>query len=442
MKIIGLLWVALLLLCSCGDDFYAGNESQQLTQHVFMTPESYNGDPSAFFELTDGIVLDQGKTVKFVAAYSIKPGSLVNDSLEKLYAGMLWEVDGKKFNNTTFRYTFEEAGIKHGFLETYDFYGDTLRTDFDVYVNAPSSITLDFPYNGYNQVDIGREEVPLRWTVSGIDEWETATCEVFFTESRESIWTQAVDTIDCNQKVSLRSPKTGYEDSTLTTYWGVVATINSEGRILSDTSEVYHFSTKLANTENSIIRIPIRYSQLRSEDFLLTVITIVSASGDTLASHISTRKSTSVDIPVKPQAGLRIYISEKILTEYSEDSITVDVPSRTMLELDTIVLVDKVSPQAAPVKEDQLKKLPVQFHVSDKGAGINPSKLFFVIDGDTIPHTYGNSLASFFTSCSDKCKLQVLGEDYARNKLPATYWNISSEQDSLHITGPFISEEF
>ena len=435
-----------LVLAGCGDEHLVDNEANVLKQYVFAGPDGFNGNISNYYDPVDELYVEQGQSLKFYAGFSTGALIYTDETLQPYYSGLLWRIGENTFNLNSFRYTFTEPGIYDGSLETVDTFGDTLRTNFKVYVNTPNSISLDFPYNGYNQADPSEDQsLPLRWTVSGIDPWETARCEVYLSYTLDYVWDTPLGAIDCNSDGSLMGSlveDADLYDSSFTLYWGTKMIVTSKsGRVYRDSTEIFHFSTKILN-ETSTIKIPLTYDRYRDNSILQTEVYLIANNGDTLETLTNDRISNTLVAKVEPQLGLKILLKETYRKEYASESLFVDVPAYTVLTTDTVVFKDNTAPQLAAYYDTIGISEEIKFLLYDDGSGINESKIKVVVDFDTIQPTYNNPELSFSTRCFGKCKIEFLGEDNARNKFPDVHWYIENKSSYRVITGPFPNREY
>lgn len=448
------LLAAVFALVACGDEHLVDKDSNVLRQFAFAGPDGYNTEIANRFAPLEDVFVEQGQTLRFYAGYSIGGLIYTDETLQPYYNGILWKIGESTFNLNSFRYTFNEPGVMDGSLETTDTYGDTLRSTFKIYVNTPNSISLDFPYNGYNQAEpTDDQSLPLRWTVSGIDPWETSRCEVYLSYDPDSVWISPLGAIDCNSEGTLMGSLVedfdsvaqkaiDLNDSSFTLYWGTKMLVTSvSGRQYRDSTEIFHFSTKILN-ETSTIKIPLVYDRYRDNSILQTVAYLIANNGDTLETLTGDRISNTLVAKVKPQLGLKVLVKETYRREYASESLIVDVPAYTVLTTDTIVLKDNVAPQISSYHDTIGAAEDVEFLLFDDGSGINEARLSVIVDFDTIQPTYSNPVLSFHTRCFGRCKIEFLGEDNARNKVSDVHWYIENMSSYRVITGPFPNREY
>ena len=432
-KHILVLFVAVLASCG-GDVFVDSKDTPKIDQYVYAETENLG-----FLYMNNGSVyVESGETIRFSIGFSVNGVSNSADSLQSYYSSVLWNIDGEFFNIGKFRYTFQSPGKKKGYLETVDLFGDTLRNEFDIYVNTPSQVSVAFPYDGYNQAEPANEEgLPLRWNVSGVDPWEKAFCEVFVSENRDSVWNSSLGTVNCQDEVLLEGPLAN--DSTASLYWAVALRVESEnGLVYVDTTEITRFWTKRIGQDSSVIKIPLVYENFRSGT-VRTKIKLVDSKGDTLQILENIlAAATTLTATVLPQSGLKIVFDEELRREYTYPELTVDVPPRTVIELDTVRLKDKIAPQLEPVRTQFRYTEGVTFYLYDNGAGTGQSRIRVILSGDTLKPSYEEPYLMFYPHCEYICKLKILGDDYAKNEIPNHYWQLlNNKQGHYEISGPF-----
>ena len=444
---------SVLMVCSCGDPYEAG-ETPMLTQNPYTVLNSATGDENVDLE-KPFVYAEQGATLKFYSGLSANGHVVPVNQISNYASKMLWEIEGKRYESPVPSHTFEEAGHKKGSLETIDLYGDTLRTDFDIYVNEPNFIDVEFPYDGYNQADPGsNQSLPLRWKMGGIDEWESAYCYVYLSNDLANLWQSNLGKVDCKKQVSIVGSlvgmydltdgerKTILKDSSITVYWAVVLEVGSElGKMYRDTSDIAHFTTRILDNDSSTIKIPVKHRNFRTNTLTNLEVVFVAANGDTRDVVESSEIHTTISAKFKPQMGIHIFINEKLRKEYGSEQMVVDLPPNTVLSLDTVYLKDSIPPQIMLNNDKVAFGERVSFLIYDNGSGVNSEKLGVVIDNDTLSVTYVTPNLKFTPKCSILCKVRIYGDDYEKNPLPHIYWNMSRKTDHFYLTGPFYDEE-
>ena len=437
-KILPIFAVFAAVLCSCGDSTLVGdNDTPKIAQYVSVA----TSNAEFLYDDNDSIFVELGETIKFNIGISVGGNANILDSLNNFYSSVLWNIDGDMYNIGKFRYAFQTPGQKKGYLETVDHFGDTLRNHFEIFVNTPSKISLAFPYDGYNQAEpLNKEGFPLRWNNTGIDPWETSRCFIFINESIDSLWNSPLGSLSCENSVTLRGEFT--EDSAATFYWAIAQIVQSpSGKIYTDTSEVFHFSTKLLDGDSSVINIPLVLEDYRLiNSNIFTKITLVNVYGDTIKVLENASSSTTISTRVAPQTGLQVYFDETLRSEYRHEPITVDIPSRSVIDLDTVRLTDRIAPQTSVTGIDFLIENGITFYVYDDGAGTGISRLNVLLDNDTLLFSYISPVLTVFPKCEYSCKLKITGSDYAKNEMPNQYWVITNNEGHYFINGPLSGE--
>lgn len=435
-----------LLYISCGNDYLVTENKAPLTQYAFISSDEFSNDGKPIYTKLESLYVEMHQSVRFYAGYSNGENVFTDGTLEEYYGGLDWQIGKDHFNLSHFRYTFNEPGEINGYLKTADTFGDSLKSDFKIFVNTPQKIDLTFPYNGYNQTDPTNENaMPLRWNVSGIDSWERATCQIFLSSNKDSLWESPIGSVACNLEVSLKGELVKNlnlaVDSSFTFYWAVcLKTESNSGKIYNDTSEIFQFSTKIYS-KNSILKIPYILKNYKDRAINKTKVTLVNAFGDTLNTGILQKDSGTFTFKIKPQSNLKIYIQELSRKEYAPESLIVNVTQNSVIALDTLKLEDKTPPQIAPGLNSFASTDSLFFFVYDDGSGINFSKLEVLLNGDTLNYQYQMPTLNFKVNCLHKCNLQIISEDFAKNKFDKYIWEIENQNNIYKITGPFLKED-
>jgi len=435
-------------LSSCGENFYNDKLPVTLSQNVYMLPDGYNGsiDHSGIYPI-QGATVEKGQSVRFMAVHTLNGENLTSDVAANIYKSILWEIDGEYFNLSSFRYTFKKAGLIEGKLYTVDEYDDILVNDFSIRVNTPEEFTLDYPYDGYNLAEPSKAtDLPFRWTLTGIDEWEDSECEVFLSTQPESLYVSRIATMDCQENANLWGPIVGdsamlykmgidLRKESFTFYWTVKYTIISDGdRRTPAYSPVYHFTTKYLNDSLSTLRVPIYYKNFGLEDIsepFKTIAYVVSASGDTLKTYTGTQPQQEILYNLPSQNGVKIYFKELSKKDYKADPIQVDLLPGAVVETAPVYFVDQVPPQVAPVRTTFSRSSDIEFYFYDDGSGIQPGTMQLNINDIPLLSEWSDSLliAGSYT-CGSQCYITIKGNDFAGNILPETNWYMSLNKDN------------
>lgn len=448
--LLSLISWTILFLCSCGDDVLVkSDDTDKLYQYIYVVPERFTGNITNFYSpIGKDLYVNQGQTVRFCSGYAITQEISTEDSMGKYYESILWNINDNEYTLSRFRYTFQDAGTFKGTLKTTDLFGDTLSTEFNIYVNTPNSLALDFPYDGFNQADPNNENgLPLKWTVLGIDPWEEANCRIYLSNSVDSIWDKYLGTVPCTNEVQIGGPlvydSTGFnsKDSSLTLYWAVEMTVESkDGTFRTYPSDVLHFSTRTTDSDSSVLKIPLVLKNYRDTVPLNTVITILDVNGDTLKVLNNTQKDSVLSTKLKPQTGIQVIVEEKEKNEYQTVTKTIDLFPNSVTWLDTVYLEDRTPPQILPVRRRIAFDDAIEFYIYDNGSGLNVSNMQVISGLDTLLITYNSPRISFYSHCGYTCNVEIIGEDNAHNPLPPFFWTIRKNVGYVSILGPFPKE--
>ena len=440
-------------LNSCSDSKISSSDITDLSQAIFVVSETYRGEPYKQYATSDAFYVNVNEKVRISGYYALNGEFISTDKSIDLYNTHKWTIEGKEYDGSAVYYTFESAGIHKISFETVDHYGDTLRSYADIYVNTPSSIALQSPSDGYNEVDGNNEEgLELVWTVYGIDSWETSSCTLYASYDKEELWQHPLGWTSCTNTANLmgtldpdyneNGKKIDHSIENSTIYWGVQASIkNNNGAIEQAYSDIFSFSTKLQNDGEAIIEIPVvsHYGQYPEKSRLNGAF--VSATGDTLLRISGAYTNSIIKRTLTPQSNLKIIICDSIRTEYGCSSMLVDLPPSTKTITDTLFLEDTVKPNMVPAATEIATDDMLVFYILDNDSGVNTSKIFVTINDDTLHTTFDDYTLSFENPCKSECDLSIYAEDYARNKAPDVYWKITVDKKETYITGPFAKTE-
>ena len=446
---------ASLLLIACTDSKINSSDIPEITQSIFVVPESYYGNPyeSKRYHPSDEFFVNVNEKIKICGIYSLDGNYISSEESTPYYNTHRWLIDNKDVNASTVYQSFDKAGIHKVTFETVDHIGDTIRTDATIYVNTPSTVSLQTPANNYNQVD-GKNEngLELLWNVSGIDPWETSFCTIYASYDKDSVWSAPLGDTYCSEGVNLlgeldlyideKGDSINHDMESSTIYWAVEASIkNGRGSVEHAFSEIFSFSTKLHNSENSIIEIPVacQFDQYPEKSSLNGAI--ISATGDTLFRISNAKANTVIREELQPQSNIKIVVCDSIRTEFGCDSMVVDLAPSTKTTTDTLFLRDKVKPNMVPVETVVQTNSALRFFIFDNGAGVNASKIQAFANNDSLQTKFENHILSIPNTCKKECNLVIRAEDYARNKAPNVYWKIKVNGTETKITGPFSKTE-
>lgn len=441
---------------SCDNDIrFSESQTGVLEQDIYIVPEGVNGAVHIFYSPLKEVYLDVNENVRFQAVFRLNGNVLDADVAASYYQSLLWKIDGKKINIPNFHHSFSEPGEYDCILQTVDLFGDTLSDTTKIFVDSPSSISLSSPRNGYNQIDpFSDKDISLKWEVTGVDPWEYARCRIYGSNSEKNIWSHAIGETDCDDKVSIQGPivpdKEELEsygidlsNSTITFYWGVIMTVYSGNTVKEkDTSNVFHFSTKLVDTDFSILNIPITYKYYSNIVPPDTRITVVNVNGDTLNQIFSASKTTTESISLSAQTGVTVYLEEVYLDEYKTDSFTIDIPEHAVVNVDTVYFEDKIPPTIWPMKKEFPLDAPLTFSILDKGSGVAPSKIDIHFDEPTeSKFTFSEERLDVYFSIKKPMRIYIRASDNAGNQSAPVFWNVTTRDGSHVLDGPYINKE-
>ena len=437
------------VLMSCFDSKIQSSDIPEITQSIFIVPEHFAGEPYNRYAPSDVYYVNINEKIRLWAIYSVNGDFIPTDQSIELYNTHKWTIDNKESSASSVYYSFDKAGVHRVSFETVDHLGDTLRSYADIYVNTPTTISLQSPSNGFNQVNgKNKDGLELAWNIYGIDNWETTSCTVYASYYFDEVWLTPLGETDCNSSVILNGeldPEKNEEGKIIdhstentTIYWGVRAiTQNELGHVEQSFSEVFHFSTTLRNYGNAIVEVPVvnQYGQYPEKSKLK--VAFISAAGDTLSKNSDMSTNSIIRKTFPPQSNVTILVCDTVLTEYGCNSMTIDLAPSTKTRTDTLYLQDKIRPNMVPTSTEFPKNKDIKFFVLDNGSGVNASKFIVIMNEDTLKTSFDDYTLSIPNTCKSECNLSIYAEDYARNKAPDVYWKIKVYSDETSITGPY-----
>ena len=440
-------------MISCSDSEIRPHDVPEISQSIFIIPESYTCDQFSQQASEENFYTDINKKIRICGVYSIDSQSVPADQSKLYYSSRQWTIDDDKTSEPSLFYTFDKPGIHRILLETIDFLGDTLKSQANVYVNTPISISLQFPPNHYNQVDGNNQNgLELSWKTYGIDSWESSVCVVYASYQKENVWERSLGETKCTESVELMGrlnldinefgDTINHSVDNSTIYWGVRAiTKNSRDNIEQNFSEIFSFSTTLENNKNAIIEIPVacKHSQYPEKSQLNGAF--ISAAGDTLAKFSQIKANTTIRQTLPPQSNVKIVVCDSARTEYGCNSLVVNLSPSTKTKTDTLFLQDKIKPNMIPASTETSTTAPIKFFILDNGSGVNASKITAIMNEDTLQTNFEDYTLSIANTCKRECNLFIYAEDYAKNKAPEVYWRIKVNKATTTIEGPYSNLE-
>ena len=450
-KLLGLLPAAApFVLTSCSDSEIHSSSIPKVTQTIFVVSE-FADEPykNNTYAPGEDFYINLNEKVRIWGIYAID-GEYIPTSLSgAYYASHQWTIDDKVSTSSYIFTSFDKAGLHKVSFETVDNMGDTLRSYANIYVSTPTSVSLQSPSNGYNQVDGDNEKgLELSWIMHGVDSWESSTCTLYDNYNADEIWQSPLGETDCSNSIELvggldmeyinDTLKIDHTVDNTTIYWGIRATTaNKYGFAEQAFSEVFSFSTKLKNDGKALIEVPVVSQFCQYPEKTKLNGAFISAAGDTLLKFHDINTNTVIQQTLPPQSNMTIVICDTNRSEYGCSSMTVDLAPSTKMMTDTLFLQDKIKPNMVPAKTEFSADEKIKFYVLDNGSGINASKIVTIMDDDTLHAAFDDYTLSFTNRCKSECNLIINAEDYARNRAPGVLWKIKVDKDVVFITGPF-----
>lgn len=451
-KIIPLSLALPFVLISCSDSEINSSDIPEISQAIFVVPETYNYEPYNKYFTSNNFYVNTKEKIRIWGIYAINGEYIPTENSTEYYLTHKWTIDDDVVSGSYVYYSFDKPGVHKVSFETVDHLGDTLLSHANIYVSMPSAVSLQSPSDGYNQIDgENKDGVELSWNISGIDPWESSTCVLYAHYNKIDVWETPLGEMSCSESVLLmgeldlildKNKGKDFSTENSTIYWGVRASIKNEtGHIEYAYSEIFSFSTKLKNKGDAIIEVPIAcmFNQFPEKSKLKGAF--ISSVGDTLASFSEVKGNTVISETLPAQSNVKIVVCDNGRTEFGCDSMTVDLAPSTKNITDTLFLIDKVQPNMKPLATEISTDDPIKFFILDNGSGVNVSKNQAIMNNDTLKTKFENNILTIPNTCKKDCKLYIYAEDYARNKVPEVYWKIEVNKKETFIKGPFAITE-
>lgn len=425
--------VCSVLLAACGDSV-TFKTSDGVSLEEFVYELAYSGEAVETLTAADSVFAYAGDTV-YLAAGTYAGGELLESAeLSEYFFSRYWNVRGSFKTDEEVAIIAADTSSETFCHYSIDNLGDTVFACAEVFQNLPLTLELKTPADGENDVSAS-DTLEFFWSFSGVDEWETALCEVLISNELATFWNATPDTVDCGE--SLKIPAKNFADSSAY-YWAVKLQSSVRTFTESAVSEIRHFRVKPDSGAGAML-IPIRYGNARSHTKLatLTILQNDSAlleteiSGDTLFEFAGLTSDSLYEIRVE----------ETLLLDYEPETLQVAATYGRFTEIDTITLTDGTAPEAMPLKSSFPASDSVRFYIAENGSGLNAlrSAVILYSSSDTLDYRFSNSKMAFSLECTSDCYVWLSLEDNAGNASPRKLWKLSFTSDSIFVLGPYSS---
>ena len=447
------IFAATAAIIACGESHLVEESDQPtLRQHIVVLPDRYAGQPYNYGSPATTVYLDTNQSIRFWASYSLDGQFISSDSAEDHFLNHSWTIDGEYYNISPLRFKFSTPGFRQGILETVDLLNDTLRDTVNIFVNTPVSVGIIAPVNGFNRVNPGlSSSVELRWTLEGVDPWESSACYVHAAYDRENVWRNTIGKVACNEGATLNGSFLGdsltryiinhpESDTSVTIYWGITAVLFTEdGFEERDSTDIFSFSTLYIHNDSATISIPVIYDNLRDKTVLARLL-VTNGAGDTLDQQSLKGNPATFISRIPAQTNVHIHVFDDTRPEFESRDTVINTTAGAKTFVDTIHMQDHVQPQVALLHSAIPFNDSIVFYALDNGSGINPNRIHVTVDSDTVEFNYDEPFIKFKSRCIVGCAIRISVEDNARNMSPKVFWETKTNQgflDSLYISGPY-----
>ena len=420
--------------------FYACTDSEfKTSEETFLEDFIYGFSENEDIDLTtnpnDSFLVTPNQKMTF-RMVSKKNGEIIpNKQLDNFYSFRYWEVLASVLTEEEIKVQFINPGIEKICHLSIDLFSDSIYKCSSVFINTPLEISEQKPLNNTNDLNPNDDSLLFSWNISGIDSFETPECSLYISSSEkfENSFKAQVSCLE-SKKISIEKLFRQFADTSLF-YWKLKAKtlFKDSGTFL--TSEIFRF--RFASKENkTVLLIPVFYDIKKFET--VGVLEIFGKDSLVYSEKFSGDTLFSVSV-LEPDSLYKIKIRETLRTDYRADSASIILKENLYTVSDTLILKDKIAPEAFPLKNAFPIKDSVCFFVAEKGSGINALKTRVVLtsSADTLKYKYLNSKISFFTKCTDSCFVKIDLEDNSKNKSPDKKWKLEFSNDSVFVSGPF-----
>lgn len=431
-----------LSLCfiACGDDvLFSPNDKKSISNHFFLLK---NGDTSIEGkEPIDTIFVQPEETLYVRTAAHFQDKYISSNELEKYFFVRFWIYKGFMVDGELLRTVWDSPKKDSLCHFSIDMLGDSLKHCIPVFINSPASIQLQSPENAKNDFQYS-DTITFQWKTFGVDSWETSYCDLFISESPRSLWTTNPISVSCFEPHKLNSKKIISDSSDLPLlYWGIRFKTNSEDTTEILYSEPRHFRF-MPKDSAAVFAVPIVYENARSHE-KKGILQIYSK--DSLIHKLNFSKDTVFYLKnFTPGEKYRFIVSENLRTDYFPDTLEAFLEPKLITTTDTLILKDKISPEAIPLKKVFNASDSIKFYAAENGSGLNAlrSSVTVLESNDTIPYKFSKDQFAFSFHCESLCHIQIHLEDNAKNSSPKKIWKVQFTDKKTFVQGPYSAGDF
>ncbi len=424
--------VTVFLFFACGEEYHYQDSVPEVTPVIYVQGKGALNEVEA----------DSGETLYLHYNLFVHDRQIPKEAFSQFISHFFWVFEDQIYNGSPLPLTFSELGIYNVFLNTVDYFGDTLQKKLTVYAGAPVSIQASSLSEFINPLD--SSGVNLKWEISGVDSWEKARCLLYLSRDREKLWESFKDTVSCESpfhwvgSFANLIPET-FHDTSYVFHWGVKTEIAGSEHFRDSAS--FFFRTRLIGNPNAILEIPVHYSPISPENIPKFRLSLLNAEGDTLQTLVSSENLVRFR-DVSPAANLTISAKELLHPEYQAEEISVNALRGIYSVTDTLFFEDRILPERKPLYTEFSLGDSIAFITRDLGSGLNRDSTEVSMDKADIPFRQSGDTLYFENTCfRDSCKILVRLKDYSENESSPVYWEISRKGSFFVIGFPKISEK-
>lgn len=384
LAVLGLLILS-LIACTDSDEYLFNKQASQDISVSAVVTTSFDFDA----ERAKSDTIQPGDSLIFLT--SVYPSKSIRN---RQY---FWTIDGANFaSEYSFKKSIDIPGIHKIAFVFVDFFGDTLSDTLSVTVATPPIMDTEhfIPANKTQNIPADTA-INFAWNIIDPDSlWELSSHFTLLNSEKEIL----VDTIlHQGHYTYLKglAPLQKY-------IWSVTAYNEFDQK--SNETLVSSFYTNGINGESSISGTISTSAELGQYNFK---IFLLNQELDTLKT-IKTAKLNTAEFDIKPlsQGPYKLIVSTDQESDFQSKTIQFNLKANEVLEMDSIILQDKIPPRIEPPWNRDTITISDTLHfiVADLGGDISPSKISVFFENDYIRNfkLSGDTLYVPFTEHASK----------------------------------------
>lgn len=387
-KSVALLGIfAILLACSSSDDYLFDSQDSRLIEVSAVLTRSFDSD--AIKSKADTI--QPGDSLIFLT--TVSPSKSIRN---RQY---FWTMDGANFaSEYSFKKNINEPGIHKIAFIFVDFFGDTLSDTLTVTVASPPIMDTEkfIPTVGTQNIDPD-SAIRFAWNFDDPDSlWDISFRFILQDSGKDTLIDTLLDqsSFTCHKKLS-----------PMLKYTWTVSAYNEFGQ-RSKEALTSSFFTDGKSGQNAVAGTISIYSDQKNYNFNVTLQD--SAKAPLASFQISGNPSADFNIHPLDKGKYCLIVSVDSADDFKPDTLHFNLSADQVLELDSIILQDKIPPiiQSLDGSDTLDYSDTLHFIVYDHGGPIPTTKINVYFEGDYVPD---------FTLSNDTLRVPFAKESSGQN---------------------------